>query len=87
MPLNRRASIAVVLVFAAVAAMTVVARPQQRDPKQYQQTLERAERVAALQVDRVITTLGITAGMTVLATGINGAFGNAATSLNNVGGS
>jgi ubiquinone/menaquinone biosynthesis C-methylase UbiE len=65
MPLNRRASIAVVLVFAAVAVVTVVARPQQRDPKQYQQTLERAERVAALQVDRVITTLGITAGMTV----------------------
>lgn len=38
---------------------------QQRDPKQYQQTLENADRVAALQVDRVVTTLGVTAGMRV----------------------
>ena len=38
---------------------------QQRDPKQYQQTLENPDRVAALQVDRVIATLGISPGMRV----------------------
>lgn len=38
---------------------------QQRDPRQYQQTLENADRVAALQVDRVIATLAIKLGMRV----------------------
>lgn len=45
-----------------VAAMFVVASAQQRDPKQYQQTLERAERVAGLQVDRVVRTLSVAEG-------------------------
>jgi len=35
----------------------------------------------------VLIALAITAGMTVLATGINGAFSNAANSLNTAGGS
>lgn len=60
MPL--RSSIAALVVAACVAAGLGA---QQRDPKQYQQTLENADRVAALQVDRVIRTLGVTAGMRV----------------------
>jgi arsenite methyltransferase len=35
---------------------------QQRDPKQYQQTLENPDRIAALQVDRVVASLGIQPG-------------------------
>ena len=38
---------------------------QQRDPKQYQQTLENPDRVAALQVDRVVSTLTIVPGMRI----------------------
>ena len=38
---------------------------QQRDPKQYQQTLENPERVAALQVDRVVASLGVQPGMRI----------------------
>lgn len=57
-----RHSVAVAVV---ALALVVPAAAQQRDPKQYQQTLENADRVAALQVDRVIAALGITAGMRV----------------------
>lgn len=38
---------------------------QQRDPKQYQQTLESPDRIAALHVDRVVAALGIAEGMRV----------------------
>lgn len=48
----------------AIALATGVAA-QQRDPKQYQQTLENPDRVAALQVDRVIAALGVTPGMKI----------------------
>lgn len=51
----------------AVLLALLIAAPlaQQRDPKQYQQTLENPDRVAALQVDRVVATLGITPGMRI----------------------
>jgi arsenite methyltransferase len=51
------------LLIALVITGTLAA--QQRDPKQYQQVLENPDRVAALQVDRVIATLGVTPGMRV----------------------
>ena len=51
------------MVGVVLAAMSVAG--QQRDPKQYQQVLENPERVAALQVDKVIATLGVTAGTRV----------------------
>ena len=51
------------LAVAIVAATASSA--QQRDPRQYQQTLENPDRVAALQVDRVIGALGITPGMRI----------------------
>jgi SAM-dependent methyltransferase len=38
---------------------------QQRDPKQYQQTLENPDRLAALQVGKVVEALGLKPGMTV----------------------
>ena len=43
----------------------VAAQQAQRDPRQYQQTLENPDRVAALQVDRVVAALGVTSGMRV----------------------
>ena len=46
----------------AIAIAVTTAAAQQRDPKQYQQTLENPDRVAALQVDRVIATLAVTPG-------------------------
>ena len=46
-------------------AITVGPAAQQRDPKQYQQTLENPDRVAALQVDRVVAALGILPGMRI----------------------
>ena len=45
------------------ATMSLAA--QQRDPQQYRQILENPDRVAALQVDTVITTLGIQPGMRI----------------------
>jgi ubiquinone/menaquinone biosynthesis C-methylase UbiE len=51
-------------VFAALAIVATTSA-QQRDPKQYQQTLENPDRVAALQVDRVIRTLELKAGLRV----------------------
>lgn len=48
----------------AIALVTGTAA-QQRDPRQYQQTLENPDRVTALQVDRVIGALGITEGMRI----------------------
>lgn len=52
---------------ALAIAIAVVAgvSSQQRDPRQYQQTLENPDRVAALQIDRVIGVLGITPGMRI----------------------
>lgn len=49
------------LVFVLAASITA----QGRDPRQYQQTLENPERVAGLQVDRVVTTLAIKPGMRI----------------------
>ena len=46
----------------AIAIAVATAAAQQRDPKQYQQTLENPDRVAALQVDRVIAALALTPG-------------------------
>lgn len=55
-----------VLALLPVLAVTVLtAAAQQRDPKQYQQTLENPDRLAALQVDRVVSVLGITPGMRI----------------------
>jgi len=45
--------------------LTAVAAAQQRDPKQYQQILENPDRLAALQVDRVVEALGLRPGMRV----------------------
>jgi ubiquinone/menaquinone biosynthesis C-methylase UbiE len=47
----------------AVAVAAVAA--QGRDPKQYQQTLENPERIAGLQVDRVVKALGVKPGMRI----------------------
>lgn len=49
----------------ALSAATLSLTAQQRDPQQYRQTLENPDRVAALQVDKVVATLGITPGMRV----------------------
>jgi ubiquinone/menaquinone biosynthesis C-methylase UbiE len=50
-----------------VAAALLVAVPaaQQRDPKEYQQILESPDRLAALQVGRVVEALGLRPGMRV----------------------
>ena len=48
-----------------VVVLTTTLAAQGRDPKQYQQTLENPERVAGLQVERVVTTLGIKPGMRI----------------------
>jgi ubiquinone/menaquinone biosynthesis C-methylase UbiE len=49
-----------------IALVTGAAAQQaQRDPRQYQQTLENPERIAALQVDRVVSALSLTPGMRV----------------------
>jgi ubiquinone/menaquinone biosynthesis C-methylase UbiE len=45
--------------------LTVVAAAQQRDPKQYQQVLENPDRLAALQVNRVVEALALRPGMRV----------------------
>ena len=50
---------------ALVALLMAAPVAQQRDPKQYQQTLENPERIAALQVDRVVGSLGIQPGMRI----------------------
>ena len=55
------AGLAAVIVFVSGAA----AQQARRDPRQYQQTLENPERIAALQVDRVVGVLALTAGMRV----------------------
>jgi ubiquinone/menaquinone biosynthesis C-methylase UbiE len=51
----------------SILALAIVsgAAAQQRDPKQYQQTLENPDRLTALQVDRVIGALGLTDGMRI----------------------
>ena len=46
-------------------AVLVTVGAQQRDPKQYQQTLENPDRLTALQVERVVATLGLEPGMRV----------------------
>lgn len=52
-------------VAAAVVLLAGVAAAQQRDPKQYQQILENPDRLASLQVERVIQALGLRTGMRV----------------------
>src|SRR5262245_10294899 len=52
-----------VAVFAVCFAVVVVA--QQRDPKQYAQMLDSPDRVASLQVDKVVAALELKAGMRV----------------------
>ncbi len=54
--------IAVLLAVLSLAAATLA---QQRDPEAYAKTLEGAERVARMQVPRVLETLGLTAGAKV----------------------
>lgn len=55
---------AVIALVVAIAATTGAAA-QQRDPRQYQQTLENPDRVTALQVDRVVGALAIAPGMRI----------------------
>lgn len=59
--LTRLSSVATLLAVAFVISLPA----QQRDPRQYQQTLENPERLSALQVDRVVATLGIAEGMRI----------------------
>ena len=47
----------------AISALALTA--QQRDPRQYQQTLEQPDRLASLQVDKVLSVLDLTPGMRV----------------------
>jgi arsenite methyltransferase len=51
--------------FAVALAAAAAPSAQQRDPRQYQQTLENPDRVAGLQVERVIGVLGVTPGMRI----------------------
>jgi ubiquinone/menaquinone biosynthesis C-methylase UbiE len=53
------------LAIAMVLVVGLAAQQARRDPRQYQQTLENPDRVAALQVDRVVGALGVSAGMRV----------------------
>jgi ubiquinone/menaquinone biosynthesis C-methylase UbiE len=57
-----RASLFTLVVAAAVVAGVTA---QQRDPRQYQQVLENPDRVASLQVDRVVHALEIKPGMRI----------------------
>ena len=50
---------------AVALLLTAVVAAQQRDPKQYQQILENPDRLAALQVDRVVEALDLRPGMRV----------------------
>jgi ubiquinone/menaquinone biosynthesis C-methylase UbiE len=49
----------------AAGVLVPLAAAQQRDPKQYQQILENPDRLAALQVDRVVEALQLRPGMRV----------------------
>ena len=52
--------------FAGIMALAVVASgAQQRDPEQYARFLESSERVAHMEVDRVVTALHLQSGETV----------------------
>jgi ubiquinone/menaquinone biosynthesis C-methylase UbiE len=51
--------------YVAAAILVAVPAAQQRDPKQYQQILESPDRLAALQVERVVEALGLRPGMRV----------------------
>lgn len=55
------------LVAATLTLVALLATPgaQQRDPKQYQQILENPDRVAALQVPRVVAALDLKPGMRI----------------------
>jgi 2-polyprenyl-3-methyl-5-hydroxy-6-metoxy-1,4-benzoquinol methylase len=54
------------LVFCAIGVLlTAAVSAQQRDPKQYQQVLENPDRLAALQVDRVVEALALRPGMRI----------------------
>jgi predicted methyltransferase len=47
----------------AVAATVVLAQQQQRSPEEYAKFLEGADRVARMQVPRVVQALGLSPGM------------------------
>jgi ubiquinone/menaquinone biosynthesis C-methylase UbiE len=49
----------------AAAAVVTSVTAQQRDPREYQKVLENPERVASLQVDRVVEALAIQPGMRI----------------------
>ena len=51
--------------WAVAVLVTAVTAAQQRDPKQYQQVLENPDRLAALQVDRVVKALELRPGIRV----------------------
>jgi ubiquinone/menaquinone biosynthesis C-methylase UbiE len=55
----------VIPIVVAAGAVVATLAAQQRDPRQYQQILENPERLAALQVDRVVAALDLTPGMRV----------------------
>jgi arsenite methyltransferase len=60
MPLRRS-----LITCAFVLLAATLTAQQQRDPKQYQQVLENPDRLAALQVDRVLEALDLRPGMRV----------------------
>lgn len=61
MQIKRIAPVAVIALFALAAALPA----QQRDPRQYQQILENPDRLADLQIDKVVAALGVKSGMRV----------------------
>lgn len=63
MALSRRIPLALIAILAASAVMT--SRAQQRTPEQYAALLEGAERVARMQVPRVVESLALRPGMKV----------------------
>jgi arsenite methyltransferase len=60
--LLKRLAFSVILALLAVAASLPA---QQRDPRQYQQVLENPDRLADLQIDKVVAALGLKPGMRV----------------------
>jgi len=67
MPDLRRPALALAIVVAGCLAALAQSKPQtpQRTPEEYAKFLEGAERVARMQVPRVVQALGITPGMKV----------------------
>lgn len=61
MQLKRSVLSGIIVLLAFVATLPA----QQRDPRQYQQVLENPDRLADLQVDRVVAALGVKPGMRI----------------------